>query len=511
MNTSLKNVNVKYNRIPYTSIPRFKNPLEIYRNLQKKYGNKTISYLEYFFKGKSSNLFIHVYKTNFTRNIITNIINNYNSDIYFNDLLDQRNCFIFSSTKNNIKCIQSKAIYFKLLFYYFSIKNNKTYTNKAHNEFKKYYIKFLNKKNFDNNINYLISFLNIIFKDIYKISYQEFLSYMKKKKKFDKFFKESKYNEFIKKKYVHNILNLNFNHSKYKESIITFLNTSIICKIKEIINNSYKSNNKFYNELSNKISKDLKSIPITNQNKLADIILSINDLSENQKNNFLKKIFIQENINTSKSNWIQKYMKDNNYNIIEVKSNGDCLFDSIRKAYESININYSIFNLRKHVSKNIDQDKFNLYKTIAESERSEYKNIKNIKTLNNFKRYILTPNFWGDENVIKILENILNMKLIVFSEHIYRKYKNLTVNNDIDILTCTYKNINRNYNPQYYIMVTYSGNHYRLITYNNKSIFTFNEIPETVKILIVNNCMKSNNGSFSHIQNFKNFKNNLRS
>ena len=33
----------------------------------------------------------------------------------------------------------------------------------------------------------------------------------------------------------------------------------------------------------------------------------------------------------------------------------------------------------------------------------------------------------------------------------------------------------------------------------------------TVKILIVNNCMKSNNGSFSHIQNFKSFKNNLRS
>ena len=60
-------------------------------------------------------------------------------------------------------------------------------------------------------------------------------------------------------------------------------------------------------------------------------------------------------------------------------------------------------------------------------------------------------------------------------------------------------------------MVTYSSNHYRLITYNNKSIFTFNEIPETVKILIVNNCMKSNNGSFSHIQNFKSFKNNLRS
>ena len=74
MNTILKNVNVKYNRIPYTSIPRFKNPLEIYLNLQKIYGNKTKSYLEYFFKGKSSNLFIHVYKTNFTRNIITNII-----------------------------------------------------------------------------------------------------------------------------------------------------------------------------------------------------------------------------------------------------------------------------------------------------------------------------------------------------------------------------------------------------------------------------------------------------
>ena len=70
------------------------------------------------------------------------------------------------------------------------------------------------------------------------------------------------------------------------------------------------------------------------------------------------------------------------------------------------------------------------------------------------------------------------------------------------------------YNPKYYIMVTYSGDHYRLITYNDKSIFTFEEIPDEVKVLIVNNCIKNiknkdSYSSFGIISKFSTFKNNL--
>jgi predicted NAD-dependent protein-ADP-ribosyltransferase YbiA (DUF1768 family) len=62
------------------------------------------------------------------------------------------------------------------------------------------------------------------------------------------------------------------------------------------------------------------------------------------------------------------------------------------------------------------------------------------------------------------------------------------------------------FNPDHYIIVTYSGNHYRLITYKNKRIFTFREIPYGIKVLIVNKCLERNSGSFYLIEDFRNFK-----
>ena len=70
------------------------------------------------------------------------------------------------------------------------------------------------------------------------------------------------------------------------------------------------------------------------------------------------------------------------------------------------------------------------------------------------------------------------------------------------------KNIARlgKFTPNFYIITSYSGLHYRLITYKDKRIFDFREIPYDMKILVINKCMERNSGVFDLIPDFRNFK-----
>jgi hypothetical protein len=58
-------------------------------------------------------------------------------------------------------------------------------------------------------------------------------------------------------------------------------------------------------------------------------------------------------------------------------------------------------------------------------------------------------------------------------------------------------------------MATYSGDHYRLITYRGKGLLVFSEIPYHAKILIVKKCMEKNAGIYSVIPDFRDFKSRL--
>ena len=282
-----------------------------------------------------------------------------------------------------------------------------------------------------------------------------------------------------------------------------------------------------------------------------------------EKSFALKKEYAERKNQT----WIETYMKNNNYDIVETNNNGDCLFDTIRLAYEQIGYKTTIQKLRALVAKEATEEMFTEYREIyqgslgekSEIEKemrrlmsvnkelkkrlktltpnsqekeqrtniikdanevsmkykdlkeklddnskflSEFSFMKNVSTLENLREYILQPIFWADNWAISVLENQLNMKLIIFSE---TSYDDDDKNN---VLQCNISGLsnNNNLSPDFYVLTTYSGSHYRLITYKNKRIFKFDEIPYDVKIMVVIKCMERNSGVFNKITDFRHFK-----
>jgi len=274
---------------------------------------------------------------------------------------------------------------------------------------------------------------------------------------------------------------------------------------------------------------------------------------------------------SASNNWIQKFMKNSNYKIIEVEAQGDCFFAVLREGFSQLGQNTSVLKLRtllsSKVTDDIYQERKNLYnqfesskieikndlkdfknanavfikriKTVSEkqereqiveetkkikkahaSKMEELKEIeklqkdyigymKDIDSFEKFKEYILTSSYWADEWAISTLEYLLNIKIIILSEEAYNEkaYDNVLNCGEINKELLQINNsINKKFEPTHYIITTYSGNHYRLVSYKNKNIFTFSEIPYDIKILIVNKCLEKNSGVYYLIQDFRNFK-----
>ena len=270
--------------------------------------------------------------------------------------------------------------------------------------------------------------------------------------------------------------------------------------------------------------------------------------------------------NTSKY-WMQTFMKNIFYSNKDNEGGGDCFFAVVRDAYDSIGMKTTVANLRQLLSDRISINQFNIYKTLYENNKQEIENIKNdieekkkelkkrevkiignisktekqeikqqidnlkfeikdlittyqllkqsienykfmknIDSLEELKNFIKTSSYWADEWAIGELEIILKTKFIIFMEDNYVK-KDL-----LNVLQCQNSDINEqieknnNFDVKYYIMLNYGGSHYKLIKYKNKSIFTFDEIPYDVKVMIADKCLERMSGIFIYIKEFVNFK-----
>jgi predicted NAD-dependent protein-ADP-ribosyltransferase YbiA (DUF1768 family) len=267
-----------------------------------------------------------------------------------------------------------------------------------------------------------------------------------------------------------------------------------------------------------------------------------------------------------KDNWVQKFMENKHYDIIDNEGGGDCLFATIRDAFSSIAQQTSVDKLRKRLSDEADQQLFLNYrenyddakrtilsetnqikqydieyaairqsfanvidmhekKLLADTAKEikklhdslvqnkkmskklldEFSFMEGIDTLEKLKKKIRHCSFWGETWAISTLERVLNIKTINLSSENY-KSDDLT-----NVLNCGQLNdsILQNkgvFTPEFYIILDYTGYHYKLISYKKKQIFKFSEVPYAIKKMIVDKCMERNAGPFALIPDFQRFK-----
>ena len=273
--------------------------------------------------------------------------------------------------------------------------------------------------------------------------------------------------------------------------------------------------------------------------------------------------------------WIERFMRNNEYDIVETASNGDCLFDVVRIAFLQIGQRTTIARLRAMVAEEADESLLQFYKLLYKEEKEaidewqknmrdlkmeqsqikkriekmdaqkkkqeldavkpriaeimnkykeyaelvhrkvaaeEFDFMKGIETLDQLRELMQKSSYWADEWTIGVLERKLNIKLIIFGEEKYESgdlnsiLENPATSKNKEVFQCTPAEVK---NPQYYIMTSYSGDHYRLITYKTKYIFTFSEVPYDVKMLVTIKCMEKKSGAYSQISSFRHFQTKL--
>jgi hypothetical protein len=265
-------------------------------------------------------------------------------------------------------------------------------------------------------------------------------------------------------------------------------------------------------------------------------------------------------------NWVETFMHNPNYYIVDNEGSGDCFFATIRDAFSQIGQRTTVDKLREKLSREVTQDIFNGYKelydnakmsiirdtetikkleieyekykklyndTLDRNEKKKYveisKNIKldrdkvinekkisyqisqefkfmkNIDTIQQFKDKIKTCEFWAETWAISTFERVLNIKFILLSSESFKE-------GDLkNVLNCGQANDSilqsiGEFRPEYYIILDYTGNHYKLVGYKKKQLFKFSEIPYDIKSMIANKCMEGDSGTFSLIPDFIMFK-----
>ncbi len=292
----------------------------------------------------------------------------------------------------------------------------------------------------------------------------------------------------------------------------------------------------------------------TNANPPNDLQEESSEDAEREKNAFMGS----EQKSTS---WIQKAMKNMNYHVRETENTPDSLFECVRLAFSQIGQITTVSALRKKLSNEVDQELLdnytNLYRTSTQTALAQQKNaknlekdyekfkglvtntissseqgqhienakivakqhgdavtqkrnaqelynevkfMKNVDTIEKLIAVVQSSEFWADTWTLSTIERILNIKFVVLSsEHAKQENDNMLQCGSVDPKIKS----NGVFDPEFYILVENTGLHYRILTYKNKHIFKYNELPYDIKNMIITKCIERNSGLFVLIPNFR--------
>jgi hypothetical protein len=216
---------------------------------------------------------------------------------------------------------------------------------------------------------------------------------------------------------------------------------------------------------------------------------------------------------------LEEFLGSPDFEIQRNEGAGDCFFASIRDAYMYNSRVITVQTLRELTAANIDVSVFDNYRLLYEqflqakdaydsglkklnqdlkpkeitkpeftklksqivkdytAVRDAYASVmvmKNIDTMEQFRDFVKTSQYWADESAIAVLERVLNVKFIILQNYggKYAFYCNLM---DTQLIQ------NGNFEPTFYIMVKKFGGHYELILYKNQGIFTWEQLPDVIK------------------------------
>jgi len=270
-----------------------------------------------------------------------------------------------------------------------------------------------------------------------------------------------------------------------------------------------------------------------------------------------------ERVNTT---WIERFMKNNNYSLLDNEGAGDCFFYVLRDAFLGIGKETNITKLRNILSYEADDETYQEYKTIfdnyksalvsskdeSEKVKGELKTLKDkfqltkdrntqvmlqkqmkhkvddfsrikaeveltkenlkevkimsgVKNVEAFRKKIRSCEFWADTWALSTMERVMNIKLILLSSDAF------DADDKDNVLVCGQMNDVKLstmgvFNSDYYVIVDFVGDHYKLITYNGKRMLNFQEIPYDLKRLILLKCMEGNDGYYNLIPDFAQLK-----
>jgi predicted NAD-dependent protein-ADP-ribosyltransferase YbiA (DUF1768 family) len=263
---------------------------------------------------------------------------------------------------------------------------------------------------------------------------------------------------------------------------------------------------------------------------------------------------------SANANWVQKFMKNDNYRLQSLPKDGDSFFSTILYAFKQIGKKTTIEKLRNIVAEAATLQLLESYSSmytslnneIADNEhkigvikkhiaetKERYKNTNDIATnknlleqINRFKEdakvfqkhianvqpkierfkfmkdvhslqqlraKLLESSYMADEFAISKVEEKLNVKLIVLSKD---KFDD---GDEDSVMMCAGANGDVT-KPEYYMLVSFDGTYYDLVSYKDKKILKFSEIPYYIKILVVNKCIERNAGVFHLVSDFRDFQ-----